>query len=176
MSNLFKWRFAAQEPPPDNKDTDSYFEKLIKYIPADIVAAYVAIDGILKQGSNDPLWLTWAVFISLLALTPLYVCYMKTDPPGFVSSKTFHWVASTFAFAVWVFALGGPFAVTFVWYKPIFGSVLLILTTLLLPVLENACFKCPPGGQPPGNANPPNTNTPSTTPANSSPPNTNPTI
>ncbi len=29
MFNPFK--FAAQEPPPDSKVTDSYFEKLVKY-------------------------------------------------------------------------------------------------------------------------------------------------
>jgi len=31
MFSLFKWRFAAQAPPPDSKISDSYFEKLIKY-------------------------------------------------------------------------------------------------------------------------------------------------
>ncbi|MBX9941112.1 MAG: hypothetical protein K2Y32_17755 [Candidatus Obscuribacterales bacterium] len=141
-------RFAAQEPPPGSKDTDSYFEKLIRYIPADIVAGYVALDGILKEGGNSPLWLTWAVFIALLSLTPLYVCYVKTEPPGIVSSKTFYWLASTLAFAVWVFALGGPFAATFAWYKPVYGSVLLILTTLTLPVFESIFYKGTPPSPP----------------------------
>ncbi len=142
------WRFAAQEPPPGSKDTDSYFEKLIRYIPADIVAGYVALDGVLKEGGNSPLWLTWAVFAALLALTPLYVCYVKTQPPGIVSSKTFYWFASTFAFAVWVFALGGPFAATFAWYKPVYGSVLLILTTLALPVFESIFYNGTPPSPP----------------------------
>ena len=130
----------AQDPPPDSNVTDSYFEKLVKYIPADIVAAFVALDGILKQGGNDPLWLSWAVFAALTVLTPLYICYVKTTPPGFITSKTFHWVASTVAFIVWVFALGGPFAVTFAWYKPVFGSVLLIITTLTLTVFEGIFY------------------------------------
>ncbi len=141
-----RWRRRlAQEPPPNANVADSYFEKLMKYIPADIVAAYVALDGILKEGANDPVWLTWAVFLALLVLTPFYICYRKTDPPGLTFSKTFHWVASTVAFAVWVFALGGPFAVTFAWYKPVYGSVLLIITTLTLPVLESIFY----GGNPP---------------------------
>ncbi len=145
MFNLFK--FAAQEPPPDSKTTDSYFEKLVKYIPADILAAYVAITGI--TASNDPPpWLTWGVFGVLLALTPLYVCYVKTQPKGFVSSKTFHWVTACLAFGAWVFALGGPFA-TFVWYKPYLGSVVLILTTLIIPVLEGQFYPCGTPSEPP---------------------------
>ena len=145
MFNLFK--FAAQDPPPDSKTTDSYFEKLVKYIPADILAAYVAITGI--TASNDPpLWLTWGVFGVLLALTPLYVCYVKTAPKGFVSSKTFHWVTACLAFSAWVFALGGPFA-TFVWYKPYLGSVVLILTTLIIPVLEGQFYPCSSPPDPP---------------------------
>lgn len=158
MFNPFKWRFAAQEPPPDSKESDSYFEKLIKYIPADIVAAYVAIAGILQENGNQPLWLTWSVFATLLALTPLYVCFVKTTPKGFLSAKCFHWVTACLAFTVWVFALGGPFAATFEWYRPYFGSVALILTTLIIPVLEGQFYKpntipsspstLPPGSQP----------------------------
>jgi apolipoprotein N-acyltransferase len=138
MFNLFK--FAAQEPPPDSKTTDSYFEKLVKYIPADILAAYVAITGITAS-VDPPLWLGWGVFGALLALTPLYVCFVKTTPKGFVSSKMFHWVTACLAFSAWVFAMGGPFA-TFAWYQPYLGSVVLILTTLIIPVLEGQFYPC----------------------------------
>ena len=138
MFNLFK--FAAQEPPPDSKVTDTYFEKLVHYIPADILAAYVAITGITAS-VDPPLWLGWGVFGALLALTPLYVCYVKTAPKGFVSSKMFHWVTACLAFSAWVFAMGGPFA-TFTWYQPYLGSVVLILTTLIIPVLEGQFYPC----------------------------------
>lgn len=138
MFNPFK--FAAQEPPPDSKTNDSYFEKLVRYIPADILAAYVAITGITAS-VNPPLWLGWGVFGALLALTPLYVCYVKTTPKGFVSSKIFHWVTACLAFSSWVFAMGGPFA-TFTWYQPYLGSVVLILTTLIIPVLEGQFYPC----------------------------------
>lgn len=144
MFNPFKRLFAAQEPPPDSKITDSYFEKLVRYIPADILAAYVAITGITAS-VNPPLWLGWAVFGVLLTLTPLYVCYVKTEPKGFVSSKTFHWVTACLAFSSWVFAMGGPFT-AFAWYQPYLGSVVLILTTLIIPVLEGQFYPC---GTPP---------------------------
>ena len=148
MFNPFRWRFAAQAPPPDSKVTDSYAEKLVKFIPADILAAYVAISGI--TASNDqPLWLSWGVFGVLLALTPLYVCLVKTDPPGIAWSKTFHWVAACLAFTSWAFAMGGPFAATFDWYQPYLGSVVLILTTLIIPVMEGQFYKSSPPAAPP---------------------------
>lgn len=136
MWNPFRFFFVKQDLPADSKGSDSYFEKLIKYIPADILAAWLAIDGILKEQATNPLWLVWSVFAFLTCLTPLYVVYMKTDPPGFRPTKTFHWMASTLAFVVFIFALGGPFALTFSWYRPLYGTVVLILTTLLLPLFE----------------------------------------
>ena len=43
MRTILRRIFGVQDPPPESNSTDSYFEKLIKYIPADIVAAYVTI-------------------------------------------------------------------------------------------------------------------------------------
>lgn len=137
MFDRLKKLFGAQEPPSDQTGAESYFEKLIRYIPADIVAGYVALDGILKEQAYSPLWLSWAVFAVLLVLVPFYVCFIKTKPSGFAPCKTFHWVASCWAFSVWVFALGDFVTVTFSWYRPIFGTVLLILTTLSLPAFES---------------------------------------
>jgi hypothetical protein len=156
----------AQDPPPDSKVTDSYFEKLVKYIPADIVAGYVAIAGILNEHNNDPLWVTWAVFGTLLALTPLYVCYLKTDPPGLTVNKTFHWVTACVAFTAWVFALGGPFAASFAWYRPYFGSIVLILTTLIIPVMEGRILYSPG----PSDPAPPPSPAPSPSPVPAPPP------
>jgi hypothetical protein len=84
------------------------------------------------------------VFAFLIFLTPFYVVLMKTDPPGFKAAKTWHWIASTLAFIVFVFALGGPFALTFTWYRPIYGTITLILTTLILPLVERFVSGEPP--------------------------------
>ena len=139
----FVLRAKSQDAPPDSKPTDSYGEKLLRYIPADIVAAWVALTGILAQAAADvPVWLSWAVLGALLALTPFYVCFVKTDPAGLAISKTFHWVTACLAFVSWVFAMGGPFA-TLAWYKPVFGSVLLVIVTLVIPVLERFFVKGP---------------------------------
>lgn len=136
MSN----NFDTPAPPKveEPRREDSYFEKLIRYIPLDIIAAYQAIDGIIRDQGSNPLWLYWAAFLGLLVLTPLYTIYRPNQPPSLLYPKTrFCAIVSTISFSVWVFALGGPFEIQ--WpelYRPVYGSVLLILTALTLPVLE----------------------------------------
>lgn len=134
---------APPPPPPPPPGVDaSYFEKLLLFIPADAIAGYLTLDGILKQSFADvTLWTYWAVFISLLVLTPLYICFKPSENSILKCSMRFRLITGTLAFAVWVFALGGPFAVTFDWYKPVFGSLLLIITTLAIPVLEKVASR-----------------------------------
>ncbi len=128
--------------PPERNEL-SYFDKLIRYIPGELVAAYLALDGLLQEQLVDhSIVLYWFVFLTLLILTPLYVIYRPTHSDFSEHSKNFHVVAATVAFLVWVFALGGPFAVT--WphlYRPYYGSILLVITTLTIPVLEKMSTK-----------------------------------
>lgn len=127
---------ADPAPAPEPIDA-SYFEKLLAYIPADMVAGYLAVDGILKQTMNVmPNWVYWAVFGALVVFTPLYTCFRPTQGIILKCGMRFRAITATIAFVVWVFALGGPFAVTFSWYLPVYGSLLLILTTLGIPIAE----------------------------------------
>jgi hypothetical protein len=148
LKGLFGWRIKPQDAPPDTTPGGSYGEKLLKYIPADIVAGWVALSGILVQSASSvPWWLGWAVFGALLLLTPFYVCYIKTTPPGLTSNKIFHWVTACVAFSAWVFALGtaGPFG-ALAWYRPVYGSVVLVIVTLTIPVTERFFVKTPAAG------------------------------
>jgi len=160
LRKLSAWKPRAQDAPPNSSPTDSYFQKLVAYIPADIIAAWVALSGVVSQaGTSTPSWLSWAVFGGLLTLTPFYVCYLKTQPPGLTSNKIFHTSTSCVAFVSWVFALGGPFA-TLSWYLPVYGSVVLVFVTLTIPVVESHFVKAKGGdsggsGGGSGNVTPP---------------------
>jgi hypothetical protein len=104
----------------------------VKYIPAEIVAVFVAIDGVLKAASNVLPSFYWLMFVVLLGLTALYTwrfTAVKGLPPAYVQI-----VISTVAFAVWVFALGGPFRFL-EWYNPVYGSALLMVYTLVPPLV-----------------------------------------
>jgi hypothetical protein len=52
LEGLFRWRIKPQDAPPDTTPSGSYGEKLLKYIPADIVAGWVALSGILVQSAH----------------------------------------------------------------------------------------------------------------------------
>jgi len=110
---------------------DGYFDRLFKYIPAELVAGYIFVLGSVKQ-LTDPQQakiVNWLIFAAFAVLTPVYLNRVQKV------SKTGQLIISTISFAVWVFALGGPFALT-EWYNPVFGSILLPVFTLLIAIWE----------------------------------------
>ena len=107
---------------------DGYFDKVVKYIPADIVGAWVFASSAIKEASGVPVTATlWIAFAVLLVITPLWT-WRWTSLRGTPPART-QIVISTVSFAVWVFALGGPFA-TLGFYRPLFGSLILVLFSL----------------------------------------------
>ena len=117
---------------------DTYFDKVIKYIPADIVGAWVAVTGLISSDGNAPqslvLWIAFALGTVLTLLWTLKQTSAPKKKPAITQA-----LISTGSFVVWVFALGGPFS-TLGFYRPIYGSLLLIFYTLsigLVTPLEN---------------------------------------
>lgn len=122
---------AAPGTPAAAAPSDTYVTKLIKYIPSEIVAVYIFIEGILNSMNAAGL-LQWIIFAFLLILTPIYmwrVTHDKTQPPAWGQI-----IISFFSFAIWVFAMGGPFT-TLSWYNPLYGSILVALYTLVIPII-----------------------------------------
>ena len=109
---------------------DDYIDRLMKLIPADTVALYLSLDGIVRSGlKGDPALSTWmwALFVVVTVGNVLY--WRKTGVTDVVQ-----YVVLTLAFVVWVFTIGGPFH-DLPWYKPFMGSVLLGLFTFFAPLL-----------------------------------------
>ncbi len=113
-------------------EVDSYFTKILKYIPAEIISGYVAINAIFKSITDVSTVFHWIVVAALTALTGLYIWRLTNEPqkPPAVSQI----IISTVAFVVWVFALGGPFT-EMAWYQYYYGAILLVMYTLAVPVL-----------------------------------------
>ena len=119
---------------PRNPPIDGYFDRVIKYIPADIVAAWTAVTGLIKGASgqvpeNSLLWVVFAVGLVLTALWTLKQTAQEGKPPA--KTQT---LISTAAFAVWVFALGSPFD-SLGFYHPVYGSLSLIGFTLAVGLI-----------------------------------------
>jgi hypothetical protein len=111
--------------------SDDYKTRVAKYIPAEIVAAYVAVLGILGMSSDVSASFYWKVFGTLLILTAAYT--WKASMVSGLPIAVIQIVVSTVSFAIWAFALGKPFTF-FDWYQPMYASVLPILYTLIPPL------------------------------------------
>jgi hypothetical protein len=118
------------------KSADDYLSRVLKHIPSEIVMAYIAIDGILRTSYNPNVWseretlktLLWITLAILTVITPLWlwrVMRVRRGPQLFIS---------TLSVPVWLFALGGPFALLD-WYEPAFGAIVLPLYTLIIPII-----------------------------------------
>ena len=122
------------EAKSEEAKLDGYFDKLIKYIPTEIVGGWVAITGLIKGASNIPTNTTlWILFIIFTGLTALYILQQTFEPKKPLAIK--QTIISTTAFIVWVFALGKPFD-SLSFYNPVYGSILLILYNLTIPLIN----------------------------------------
>jgi len=107
------------------KAYQDYKSKLLKLIPSEIIAAYIILSGIIPQ--EEIKWGLLILSAALLVLVPFYLLFVQ---------KVWHVgqvIASTMAFAVWVYSLGGPF-VHWGIYRPWIASAVLVLWTLIIPM------------------------------------------
>ncbi|NJO72465.1 MAG: hypothetical protein HC833_00975 [Leptolyngbyaceae cyanobacterium RM1_406_9] len=113
---------------------DTYFDKVLKYIPADVNGAWIAATGLIKSVSDVPqttiLWIAFAFGVVVTAIWTL----QQTVEPGKRPAIT-QTLLSTGAFAVWVFALGDPFT-SLNFYQPLYGSLMLIAYTLVVALVN----------------------------------------
>ncbi len=112
---------------------DEYSDKLIKNIPADIVAAWIAVTGLIAGDPDAPKTVLWIAFALGVVLTAVWTWRQTTAPNK--PTATTQIAISTGSFMVWVFALGGPFT-GLNFYRPLYGSLLLILYTLIVPLVN----------------------------------------
>jgi hypothetical protein len=90
---------------PSASSADTYGDRVLKYIPAELVALYLAVSHMIKSAAteqNRHLTLWWIIIAALLVATPVYLQRL-----GRVGSRA-QIAVSTAAFAIWVFALDSP--------------------------------------------------------------------
>ena len=116
-----------------NVKIDTYFDRVVKYIPVDIVGAWVAVMGLINSATDIPkstiLWIVFSFGVLLTIAWTLRQTAEKKKPPAITQT-----IISTAAFIVWVIALGGPFS-TLNLYRPVYGSLLLIFYTLVVALI-----------------------------------------
>ncbi|MGK7872878.1 MAG: hypothetical protein AB4426_06060 [Xenococcaceae cyanobacterium] len=127
-------RIITKKLDTTGTQVDTYFDRVIKYIPAEIIAAWTAAIGLVNSDPEAPKnTLLWGLFVIFLLLTAAWTLKQTTEknkPPALTQTAI-----STGSFAVWVFALGDPF-VTLAFYRPWYGSLALILYTLVVALIN----------------------------------------
>jgi len=124
----------TRTPPTHDTDTnaaDTYTERLLKFIPAESVAGYLALDGMVRSGTDGDQRRVWLIVIATFGALFTWIYLERVQ----AVKKRQQLAISTASFVIWVFAIGGVFA-TFSWYEPWQGSVILTMATLLLSLIE----------------------------------------
>lgn len=114
------------------RSTDPYLERIAKLIPAELVAAYIAIAGLVTAADNPNMWLGLSI-ISIAILVPLYLYFFQDV------RSVFQLIISEISFWIWA----GNISPEFSWFQniePIGWAVIVILWCLVIPfgvVLED---------------------------------------
>lgn len=109
------------------KQYNHYKDRLLKLIPTEIVAAYLVIEGIIPPGEPHAPLVSLIAALVLLILIPFYL--RKT----MAVKRAGQILLTMISFVIWIYSLGGPFALYGVHIGYV-GSVLLVLWTLVVPL------------------------------------------
>lgn len=120
----------------DGGEFDTYFDKVVKYVPADIVSAWVAAKGVIESaavGSKQlVLWICLAIGLVMAFVWTLKQTAQQGKPPAIRQA-----VVATGAFLVWTIALGEPFASLLGRaQQSLSGALLLIFYTLAVGLIS----------------------------------------
>lgn len=116
----------AEEAP---REPDDYRSKLLKYIPAEVIALYLTLFGIIGSERGVNVTLHWVIFVFCAAGAVLYLWRVQ---------KVTKWkqiAISAVAFVIWVYAIGGAFKVSEI-QNTLYGALLLPMYTFLIPIID----------------------------------------
>ena len=112
-------------------EASSYTDRILKLVPAEFVAAYLAIHNAIASTEMDEgrqFEVSLASSLLLLAILPFY-----SDRILGIRSKRQN-VAAAISFMIWVISLGGVLE-SFAWYLPVYSTIAIIIWTLAAPLL-----------------------------------------
>lgn len=120
-----------------NAEGDSYLERVAKYVPAEIVAAYIVIVGFAANVPESSQLVAFIVaFAVCLIATPFYLGRMVEHG----RPKVVHLIVSSIAFCVWAFAVGGGAGLFGTAglniHDPNWASIALVIFTLASGLIE----------------------------------------
>jgi len=108
-------RFLSYSAPSaPHAESDGYLDRLIKYIPAEVIALYLGATNVVPTTDSSYWSALWIITVLTALCTPVYMYFVtKADHQPTLWSQI---IISSVAFPIWVFAIGGPFR-HFSWYN-----------------------------------------------------------
>jgi len=114
----------------NREKSQEWAERVAKYVPAEVIAAYLALWGIVLSGTEadtDRRTILLGVIFGIgVIFTPLYLWRF----PGDLEVKKFHVVLSTLAFVLWCYSIRGGFLDDIGLYDSVVASILLVTFSL----------------------------------------------
>lgn len=107
---------------------DGYNDRVLKYIPAEVVTLYLSIDGLVRAKQHLPV-LSWGLFAFGLLATVLHLRFSAGV------TKPLQLVVSAVAFCVWAVTIGSPSAYI-PGYDAIYGAIALPIFTFLAGLIK----------------------------------------
>jgi hypothetical protein len=110
--------------------SDGYLEALVKNMPSEMVAGYLAVIGMVSGSNMAPTWALWLIWAVFLVATPFYLWLVKpgseTEPRPWWQV----WIFSPVSFFVWSMTTSGPWST--IGKAQFLGGILVILLSLVI--------------------------------------------
>lgn len=113
------------------RQVDTYFDRLSKYVPMEIIGSYLLVEGLLRELLQPEVMLRGLVVLFLLGVVATWLFTKRV----LNVVRTNQVLMSVFAFAVWVFATGGWFAHLSFW-APGWGTIAVVVFAVAVRVLD----------------------------------------
>ncbi len=118
---------------------DSYSDRLLKYVPVEIIGAYLLIEGLLRELLKGDA-LPWGL-LALMLLGAVGAWLFSTQVLGVL--RPVQLAMTVFAFVVWVFATGGWFS-TMQFWAPGWGTIAVIVFGVMVQIVKLSPLPNPP--------------------------------
>ena len=128
IRQIIKSKPGARLNSPEN--SDDYKDRLIKMIPADVVAVYLACNTAVGQFKGDYSWY-WYVFAIILFFTPFYLIRVL-EVKDLVQI-----ILMCVSFILWTMTIDNPFVKLFngdINKLKLFSTIAVALYTFVMPI------------------------------------------
>lgn len=125
--------YRVPKSSPKNLNTEikesPYYDRLIKLIPAEIVALYVAGANVIPQDQKTASWV-WAAILLILLLFVRAKGTTSDETPNVQWASV---IIAAISFIIWVYIFGGKFITDLPFYQAYIGSLTVLLWTFAVP-------------------------------------------